>query len=179
MRIHRILITQSVPLMGCTIDIGQNPAPESAKRPSMLIRLGYDLQFELPAPVSFVAMLHVHPSRSADLREPDLLQVDPALSLDSYVDSFGNICTRFDAPTPSDQLDPRVAPLGALLESPSAKPPITHTATRFSGVEAAGMAKLPPTEAHGGTQPTHWPPASSALPVVPRSLPSTNQPCEP
>jgi transglutaminase-like putative cysteine protease len=64
----------------------------------MLIRLGYDLQFELPAPVSFVAMLHVHPSRSADLREPDLLQVDPALSLDSYIDSFGNICTRFDAP---------------------------------------------------------------------------------
>ena len=41
------------------------------------------------------------------------------------------------------------------------------------------MAKLSPTEAHGGTQPTHWPPTSSALPVVPRSLPSTNQPCDP
>jgi len=64
----------------------------------MLIRLGYDMQFDLPAPVSFVAMLHVHPSRAKDLREPDLLQVDPALSLDSYIDSFGNICTRFDAP---------------------------------------------------------------------------------
>jgi transglutaminase-like putative cysteine protease len=64
----------------------------------MLIRLGYDLQFELPAPVSFVAMLHVHPSRSADLRAPDLMQVDPAISLDSYIDSFGNVCTRFDAP---------------------------------------------------------------------------------
>src|SRR5579883_566166 len=64
----------------------------------MLIRLGYDMLFDLPAPVSFVAMLHVHPSRANDLREPDLLQVDPALSLDSYVDGFGNICTRFDAP---------------------------------------------------------------------------------
>jgi transglutaminase-like putative cysteine protease len=64
----------------------------------MLIRLGYDIQFDLPAPVSFVAMLHVHPSRSADLREPDLLQIDPALSLDSYIDNFGNVCTRFDAP---------------------------------------------------------------------------------
>jgi transglutaminase-like putative cysteine protease len=64
----------------------------------MLIRLGYDIQFDLPAPVSFVAMLHVHPSRANDLREPDLLQTDPALSLDCYIDSFGNICTRFDAP---------------------------------------------------------------------------------
>ena len=64
----------------------------------MLIRLGYDLQFFLPAPVSFVAMLHVHPSRVDDLREPDLLQIDPALSLHSYIDSFGNVCTRFDAP---------------------------------------------------------------------------------
>ncbi len=64
----------------------------------MLIRLGYDMHFELFAPVSFVAMLHVHPSRAQDLREPDILQVDPALSLDSYIDSFGNICTRFDAP---------------------------------------------------------------------------------
>jgi len=64
----------------------------------MLIRLGYDIQFDLPAPVSFVAMLHVHPSRTTDLREPDLMQIDPALSLDTYIDSFGNICTRFDAP---------------------------------------------------------------------------------
>jgi len=64
----------------------------------MLIRLGYDMHFDLLAPVSFVAMLHVHPSRAHDLREPDLLQVDPALSLDSYIDSFGNVCTRFDAP---------------------------------------------------------------------------------
>ena len=64
----------------------------------MLIRLGYDIQFDLPAPVSFVAMLHVHPSRVDDLREPDLLQTEPALSLDSYIDNFGNICTRFDAP---------------------------------------------------------------------------------
>jgi len=64
----------------------------------MLLRLGYDLQFELPAPVSFVAMLHVHPSRSGDLREPDLIKVTPELPLDTYLDSFGNLCTRFDAP---------------------------------------------------------------------------------
>jgi transglutaminase-like putative cysteine protease len=64
----------------------------------MLIRLGYDLEFDLPAPVSFVAMVSVHPSRAADLREPDELRLEPAVQQEQYIDSFGNICTRFDAP---------------------------------------------------------------------------------
>jgi transglutaminase-like putative cysteine protease len=45
-----------------------------------------------------VAMLHVHPSRTADLREPDELRLTPAAAVDTYHDSFGNICTRFVAP---------------------------------------------------------------------------------
>ena len=64
----------------------------------MLIRLGYDIQFELPAPVSFLAMLHVHPSRQGDLRCPDMMSVEPAISVDGFVDSYGNLCSRFDAP---------------------------------------------------------------------------------
>jgi transglutaminase-like putative cysteine protease len=63
----------------------------------MLIRLGYDLQFDLPCPVSFVAMLNVHPSRTGDLREPDVIHLDPPLAVDTYIDGFGNICTRFNA----------------------------------------------------------------------------------
>ena len=35
----------------------------------MLIRLGYDIQFEIPQTVAMVGMLNVHPSRAADLRE--------------------------------------------------------------------------------------------------------------
>jgi transglutaminase-like putative cysteine protease len=64
----------------------------------MLIRLGYDLQFDVPAPLSFVAQLHVHPSRVADLREPDVVQIDGDIVSTDYSDSFGNICTRFLAP---------------------------------------------------------------------------------
>jgi transglutaminase-like putative cysteine protease len=63
----------------------------------MLIRLGYDIQFDLPAPVPMVAMLHVHPSRTADLRAPDELQLTPAAPVNLYHDSFGNICSRFVA----------------------------------------------------------------------------------
>ena len=43
----------------------------------MLIRLGYDIQFDIPAPVDMVGVLHVHPSRVQDLREPDELSVTP------------------------------------------------------------------------------------------------------
>lgn len=65
----------------------------------MLIRLGYDIRFEIPCPVPIVALLNVHPSREADLLQPDPLQVDPITKLDRYIDSFGNHCTRFVAPT--------------------------------------------------------------------------------
>ena len=64
----------------------------------MFIRLGYDLRFSLPAPVSIVAMLHVHPSRREDLLKPDVLQVEPDIPVPGYRDSFGNLCTRIFAP---------------------------------------------------------------------------------
>lgn len=64
----------------------------------MLIRIGYDMQFDLLAPVAMVAILNVHPSRSADLREPDLLRVEPSVPVETFRDSFGNVCCRFVAP---------------------------------------------------------------------------------
>jgi transglutaminase-like putative cysteine protease len=63
----------------------------------MILRLGYDIQFEIPAPVAMVALLNVHPSRIADLRAPDKLCVEPAVQMDSFIDSFGNRCARFVA----------------------------------------------------------------------------------
>lgn len=64
----------------------------------MLIRLAYDLQFQIPSPVAMVALLNVHPSRAHDLLEPDELQTDPKLDVESYIDGFGNRCARFVAP---------------------------------------------------------------------------------
>jgi len=61
----------------------------------MLIRLGYDIQFDIPAPVAMVAVLHVHPSRVQDLREPDELVIEPAAKTAIYLDSYGNRCSRF------------------------------------------------------------------------------------
>jgi transglutaminase-like putative cysteine protease len=64
----------------------------------MLIRLAYDIQFDLPADVAMVALLNVHPSRTDDLLQPDELQTEPKLAVTSYFDSFGNRCARFVAP---------------------------------------------------------------------------------
>jgi transglutaminase-like putative cysteine protease len=65
----------------------------------MLIRLGYDIGFNIPAPVTIVGMLHVHPSREPDLLESDELKLNPAVPITSYIDTFGNRCSRFVAPT--------------------------------------------------------------------------------
>jgi transglutaminase-like putative cysteine protease len=64
----------------------------------MFIRLGYDIQFDIPQPVAMVAVLHVHPSRERDLREPEELIVEPGTEISTYIDDHGNRCTRFQAP---------------------------------------------------------------------------------
>ena len=64
----------------------------------MLIRLGYDIQFETVGEVPIVTLLNVHPSREKDLREADELSVDPLIKIDSYLDTFGNRACRVLAP---------------------------------------------------------------------------------
>jgi transglutaminase-like putative cysteine protease len=63
----------------------------------MLIRLGYDIELELSIPMTVIAVLNVHPSRSKDLREPDELHISPLSSCEKYLDRFGNICNRIAA----------------------------------------------------------------------------------
>jgi transglutaminase-like putative cysteine protease len=60
----------------------------------MLIHVGYDLQFELPAPTEAFFALSIHPSRLPFLRKPECLQIEPGVRFTSFVDSFGNICGR-------------------------------------------------------------------------------------
>jgi len=64
----------------------------------MKIHVGFDLVFECPQPTPMIFMVNVHPSRAADLVTADRLRVTPARSLATYIDSFGNKCTRVLAP---------------------------------------------------------------------------------
>lgn len=60
----------------------------------MLIRLGYDIELEVFQPITIVGVLNVHPSRTADLLEPDRVSVSPTMPVEEYQDTFGNTCTR-------------------------------------------------------------------------------------
>jgi len=60
----------------------------------MFIRLGYDIELEISQQMAVVAVLNVHPSRIADLVEPDEIQISQPVRRDEYLDSFGNKCTR-------------------------------------------------------------------------------------
>jgi transglutaminase-like putative cysteine protease len=64
----------------------------------MLIRIGFDIAFELRGPTPIVAMLYVHPSRQPDLRTAEKLVVSPDVPVAEYIDSFGNRCARLLAP---------------------------------------------------------------------------------
>ncbi len=64
----------------------------------MLIRAGYDIAFNAPAPTPLLLMLNLHPSRLEDLQTPQRMLFDPPVPAVDYTDSFGNVCTRLVAP---------------------------------------------------------------------------------
>ena len=65
----------------------------------MLIRLGYDIRFDVGQPVPIVTLLSVHPSRRHDLKEPDQRHRRTGRrDRRNTSDRFGNICTRLLAP---------------------------------------------------------------------------------
>ncbi len=99
----------------------------------MLIRLGYDIQFEIPAEVAMVGMLHVHPSRGEDLREPDEVGISPEVQVQSYIDSYGNRCARWLAPA-----GPLRLVGSSLIEDPG------NTRRRRSGCARASGERIPP-----------------------------------
>ena len=63
----------------------------------MHIKIGFDIELAITAPMALIYLLHVHPSRRADLVQPDIVTVSPGLTADEYVDSFGNLCGRVNA----------------------------------------------------------------------------------
>ncbi len=64
----------------------------------MLIRIGYDIAYEVWAPTPMLLMLHVRPERLKDLRAPELLVTHPEVPVENYTDSFGNRCAKIVAP---------------------------------------------------------------------------------
>lgn len=64
----------------------------------MLIRAGYNIAFECVGETPLLLTVHVHPSRHQDLCEPEAFTLHPQIPHRSYIDRFGNVCTRVIAP---------------------------------------------------------------------------------
>src|SRR5262245_31996997 len=64
----------------------------------MLLRIGYEMSFELSGPTPMVLMLYVHPDRAGDLVEPQRLSIEPHVDYQDFIDCFGNRCARLTAP---------------------------------------------------------------------------------
>ncbi len=64
----------------------------------MIIKIGFDIQFEVAAPTPMILMLYVHPSRQGDLRTEEKITVEPGVPLSDFTDLYGNRCARLVAP---------------------------------------------------------------------------------
>jgi transglutaminase-like putative cysteine protease len=64
----------------------------------MLIRVGYEIIYQIPDTTAVTVLLRVLPDRVADLRHSDQVILEPSLPMDEYLDCFGNRCVRFVAP---------------------------------------------------------------------------------
>lgn len=67
----------------------------------MLIRTGFDIVFELAQDTPMIALLSMRPERQGDVRTPEVLRTDPPIPVHTYLDSFGNLASRFVAPAGS------------------------------------------------------------------------------
>jgi len=64
----------------------------------MRIRVGYNLAFENSTETPSILMLSIHPSREKDLMQANDIKCEPPIPVQTYVDHFGNICTRIVMP---------------------------------------------------------------------------------
>jgi len=103
----------------------------------MIIKVGFDIEFEMSAPTPMILMLYVHPSRQPDLRSDEKITVEPKLPLTDFTDLYGNRCARILAPAGDLRLS-----LEALIED-SGLPDEQHPEALQHKVEDLPSETLP------------------------------------
>ena len=64
----------------------------------MIIRIGYEIALRPFNPGAIIFLLRVHRSRQTSLVAGEDLRIEPHLKVEYYLDAFGNICGRLNAP---------------------------------------------------------------------------------
>lgn len=88
----------------------------------MQIRFGYEMVFDCPRNTPMVLMLRAAPRVGQQLLVPDYIQISPPAPLEIYQDTFGNICTRVEAPAGLI----RITADGLLEDSGDPEPALWH-----------------------------------------------------
>ena len=65
---------------------------------ALLIKGGFNIAYNCQDETPMVLMVHVHPERERDLIEPELVTCYPSVPTETYIDGFGNACSRIVAP---------------------------------------------------------------------------------
>lgn len=84
----------------------------------MLIAYGFQTTISVPKPTPMIAMLDVHPERSADIQSETPFLTEPQVVTAIYIDRFGNRCRRFVAPAGDMTLSLK----GSLVDSGAREP---------------------------------------------------------
>ncbi len=95
----------------------------------MFLKAGYEIHYEVPAPVAMIMLLYTHPSRSATVRVPETLHTTPELPVHEFIDGFGNRCGRIFAPAGTLKL------VGNVVVEDSGLPDAVHADARQHPVE--------------------------------------------
>jgi hypothetical protein len=56
----------------------------------MLIKVGYELVFDIPSPVPTLLKLYLHPSQLLAVKQPEQLRCEPEIPIEEFIDEFGN-----------------------------------------------------------------------------------------
>ncbi|HIK44745.1 MAG TPA: transglutaminase family protein [Leptolyngbyaceae cyanobacterium M65_K2018_010] len=89
----------------------------------MLIRVGYELGFEVPAPVTMLLKLYLHPSVASQVRDPEQLTVTPETVVEEFQDKYGNRVGRLTLPAGSVRISSQ-----AVVEQGIAPDPVNWSA---------------------------------------------------
>ena len=93
----------------------------------MLIKVGFDISYEVWAPTPIILMLYIHPSRHHDIRKREVLRLEPNVPTEEFFDSFGNRCARIIAPPGIIRLS-----CDAIVADPGTPDPIAADASQHA-----------------------------------------------
>ncbi len=64
----------------------------------MLIQVGFEASFDFSQPTAVIVMGYLHPERTSTIRQLNPLTVAPAVPINEYFDTYGNLCGRAVVP---------------------------------------------------------------------------------